>query len=119
MTKLLYTFFMAYSGLIAKYNLENWYTTTFTPKEKAYIKNMFPMFCLGTYEKVYSAALALATNIIPALDLPNDNYFEYRKINVKVQDKIITKVTMLLEADVPLIEKHIIYNIIIYYIMHH
>ena len=110
---------MAYSGLIAKYNLENWYTTTFTPKEKAFIKNMFPMFCLGTYEKVYSAALALATNIIPALDLPNDNYFEYRKINVKVQDKIITKVTMLLEADVPLIEKHIIYNIIIYYIMHH
>lgn len=110
---------MAYSGLIAKYNLENWYTTTFTPKEKAYIKNVFPMFCLGTYEKNYSAALALATNIISALDLPNDKYFEYRKINAKVQDKIIAKVTMLLEADVSLIEKHIIYNIIIYYIMHH
>lgn len=110
---------MVHAGIIAKYNLETWYTKTFTASEKAYINDVFPAFCLGAYEKDYSAALALATNIIPALDLPKTNYFEYRKTNAKVQEKIIKQVVKFLELDTPLIEKHIVYNIIIYYIMHH
>ena len=75
---------------------------------------VFPSFINGGYNKDYSSALALATNIVPALDLPDDKYFEYRKINVKVQEKIIQQVLKLIEDAIPIVEKYIIFNIIIY-----
>ena len=76
---------MIINGIIAKYHLEDWFKKSFATKEKDYLNLRFSDFANGVYEKNYSSALALATNIVPALDLPEDKYFEYRKINVKVQ----------------------------------
>lgn len=110
---------MALNGIIAKYHLEDWFKKSFSPKERECINSLFPDFINGVYNKNYSSALALATNIVPALDLPDDKYFEYRKINSKVQEKIIKQALKLIKNDTPLIEQHIIYNIIIYYITRH
>ena len=110
---------MVLNGIIARYNLEDWYKKTFTPKEKNFLNLLFPNFCSGTYQKEYSAALALATTVVPALDLPNEAYFKYRKINASVQEKNICKILNTLDDSVPLIEQYIIYNILIYYIMRH
>lgn len=110
---------MEINGIIAKFHLEDWFKKSFTSKEKDYIALVFPSFINGGYNKDYSSALALATNIVPALDLPDDKYFEYRKINAKVQEKIIQQVLKLIEDAIPIVEKYIIFNIIIYYIMRH
>ena len=110
---------MVLNGIIARYNLEDWYKKTFTPKEKNFLNLLLPNLFSGTYQKEYSAALALATTVVSALDLPNEAYFKYRKINARVQEKNICKILSILDDSVPLIEQYIIYNILIYYTMRH
>lgn len=51
---------MVYSGLIAKYNLEDWYEKTFTSKEKEIIESYFPsIFIKNSYEPQFTVATEL------------------------------------------------------------
>ena len=52
---------MQYSGLIAKYNLEDWYTESFTSKEKEIIENLFPD---TFFKSVFATPYTLATELL-------------------------------------------------------
>lgn len=55
---------MVYSGLIAKYNLENWYEKTFSSAEKNIIESIFqPIFLKTDYDTPYSVSTELVLSI--------------------------------------------------------